>query len=408
MTAEKGLLFTIALICGITAVLINPVQASDGEDSSAVNLREDGVILLNGKPFYPIGTYRDPRDDLADFRGVLEAGFNVTHSYYFEDPNTLHAGGKALDEDLIVTARRYLQEAHRHGLKVFMGLPRKMVKRGEFGAIREYVRALKNEPALLVWYLMDEPSVQKISPMLMKKVRSAVAETDPNHPTLVVFCRKIGGYLGSFDIAGFDPYPIKGKDQRVDLVRRFIEDRKKEAKGNLAFWHIVQGHDLRKPKKGDVHRPSPDQIRCMTFLGVISGARGTIFYWWPSAWCNILDFPEVWKEIGAINKDLKRLSPVLTAKGVSIEDIKIVAEPKDTFPYTARHHEGDLWVLAANPSGKKVEAILRLPKGSSYSRAVDALKTERKLVVQQNSCSLSLDALGICALKFSKSKKPNH
>lgn len=408
MTLAKSFLFSIALICVTVSVSITSVWADEGNDTSIVSLRKDGVIIVNSKPFYPIGTYRDPRDDLTDFRGVQEAGFNMTHSYYFEDLSTIHTGGVALEEDLIVTARRYLQAAHNHNLKVFMGLPRKMIKRGDYGAIREYVRALKSEPALLVWYLLDEPSIHKVSPEVMKKVRSIVAEADPNHPAMVVFCSKIGDYQGSFDIAGFDPYPIKGRKQRVDLISRFLRDRKKEVKGNLPFWHVVQGHDLSKPKKGDIHRPTPAQIRCMTFLGIISGARGTVYYWWPSVWCNILDFPEVWQEIGSINSDLKSLSPVLTAEDISTEDVEIISERGDNIPYIARQHEENLWVIAANPDRKKVETILHLPIGSTYIFATDALNAERKLIIQNNSCTLSLDALEVCALKFTEQEKPNN
>ena len=384
-----GLLLCSASLC-----------AQETKMPSRVSLRDDGVMLVNDAPFYPIATYRDPGDDLADFSGVLEAGFNTTHSYYFEDQSMIHTGSKVLDESLITTALRYLKAAHEQGLMVFMGLPRVLVHAGDLDAIREFVNALKHEPALLVWYLLDEPSVRKVPPRLMQQVQTTVTQADPHHPTLVVFSSKVGSYQGGFDIAGFDHYPIKGSAQRVDGVTRFIHRRKREFSGVFPFWHVVQAHDLSRPQQGQTHTPSPAQIRSMAFLGIISGARGTAFYWWPSAWCNILDFPEVWNEIKGINSDLEMLSPILTAQTVMDHEITLTLSTGKVLPFLIRSHEDEIWIIAANTSNEKATATLSFPAGRSHSFMGDALNPARKLLIQNQSCELVLEPLEVCALRF--------
>lgn len=49
-----------------------------------IAFRDDKVMMLDDKPFFPVGTYRDPSDWLFTFSGIKEAGFNMTHSYVFE------------------------------------------------------------------------------------------------------------------------------------------------------------------------------------------------------------------------------------------------------------------------------------------------------------------------------------
>jgi hypothetical protein len=118
-------------------------------------------MLVDGKPFYPIGTYRDPSDRNDDFTGITHAGFNITHSYDFE--------GK---DATIEQARAYLDAAQAAGVKVFMGIPRHLFFAREWNAIQKWVAALMDHPALLVWYLMDEPEAPKwrLNPAMLRQL----------------------------------------------------------------------------------------------------------------------------------------------------------------------------------------------------------------------------------------------
>jgi hypothetical protein len=152
---------------------------SNKQVTKKVSFRDDRVMLIDGKPFFPIGTYRDPSDRTDDFTGIRQAGFNITHSYDFE-----HDGAT------IAKARAYLDAAQAAGVKVFMGIPRERFFARDWNAIQQWVAALMDHPALLVWYLMDEPELGqwKLTPSLLRQLKDTVKAVDPFHPTAVVYC----------------------------------------------------------------------------------------------------------------------------------------------------------------------------------------------------------------------------
>ncbi len=82
---------------------------------------EGGIVSVDGRPFFPIGTYRDPSDDFMNFSGIKEAGFNLTHSYEFQD-----SLGRANNTDTVDTV---IQKADAYlglmGLGLFLTLHRR-------------------------------------------------------------------------------------------------------------------------------------------------------------------------------------------------------------------------------------------------------------------------------------------
>jgi len=359
--------FLLGSLAGAGAVGLN--LGCNSKLEKQVRLRDDGVFLMNGNPFYPIGTYRDPRDTLMDFESVRQAGFNLAHSYYFESdlseqPN--HNGGEAINEDVIITAKKYLYEANKKRLKVFMGLPREMIRNEDLEGIKEYVSFLKNEPSLLVWYLFDEPEIHHASPSLMRKVKNIVSEIDPIHPTLTVFSniKRVKYYEDSYDIAGFDQYPIYGNEGDVNSVKETLEESKKQI-GNNPFWHIVQAHDLTKhydENKDKLYLPSVEQIKCMTYLGIISGAKATIYYWSPSYLCNILEYPKIWKGICSIVQELNEISPILTARDDIDLTNRIRLSDPENLPLLVKNYENNPYLFITNPFEKTIKTSLSLSK----------------------------------------------
>ncbi|MFA6716738.1 MAG: hypothetical protein WCS27_15260, partial [Victivallaceae bacterium] len=108
---------------------------STTESSNKITFRKDKVMLLNGKPFFPVGAYRDPSDSLHDFSGLHEAGFNVTHSYSFEDQKTAD----------IQAAKNYLELAEKNNIKVFMGINRRKIKDIDTVWVQKFCANLKGQ-----------------------------------------------------------------------------------------------------------------------------------------------------------------------------------------------------------------------------------------------------------------------
>ena len=350
---------------------IHPVRitATKGDRSASVStflcnkrpgrtvaFRRDNVMLLDGKPFFPIGAYRDPSDTLTDFSGLIEAGFNTTHSYAFETPKP---------GDVIARARRYLQTAHEHGLKVFMGMPRPHIDAGDFAWCQRWAAELMDEPALLTWYLRDEPDGAGIPPAKIQRLNDAVKAVDPFTPTTVLCCvpRLFRQYGCTADIFWSDPYPVPRRP--LSTVQDYTRKSRAAAGPGRPVWIVIQGFDwtyLRNTKAmlsrhGQPTRPTARETRCMAFTALANGATGLIWYWSPNSILHIQrDAPDVWRGICATVHELQGLMPFLTARSRPEDTIDV----RDPLAAWSRQAGGRRVLAVVNTSDKPATLSLDL------------------------------------------------
>jgi len=331
-----------------------PRVAADARRGSAVTIRDDRVLLVDGTPFFPLGAYRDPSDTLTDFAGLKEAGFNLTHSYAFEDSS----------EQSPATARRYLEAAHANGLKVFMGFQRTRVKNRDWAWCRRWAAALKDCPALLTWYLMDEPTVHGIPAGAMREFHQVVKAVDPCHPTAIVYCRAASfkQYAPCSDLFWTDPYPIPNRP--LTMVERLTQLARAAAGPQQPVWVVLQAHDLRYWRRyqqaarqlGPPSRPTCRESRCMAFLALASGADGLIWYWGPNRMYHMQQHaPTVWKGLCDVVHELQGLMPFLVARRT--------AEPTqapEPFRLWTREAGGQRVLAVINASPKPAKAVIDL------------------------------------------------
>jgi hypothetical protein len=338
------------------APLVAECVFSNKQPANKVTFREDRVMLIDGKPFFPIGTYRDPSDRTDDFTGIRQAGFNITHSYDFEH-----------DSATIAKARAYLDAAQAAGVKVFMGIPRERFFARDWNAIQQWVAALMDHPALLVWYLMDEPELGqwKLTPSLLRQLKYTVKEVDPFHPTAVVYCLPHDGQYWAAadpeDIAWHDPYPIGGSE-KLTMVEEDARIQRKAIGDKKPMWTVVQGHDVSYwndpkgtiKKKGLPTRPTRDETRFFVFQALAADTDGLIWYWGPRTHYRMVeDAPTVWNGIVETSHLLKRMEPWLLAPKQAADSALKVPEP---FRIWTREVDGKRLLALVN-TGKKNEAI---------------------------------------------------
>ena len=75
----------------------------------------------------------------------------------------------------------------------------------------EEIKTFMNHPALLAWYISDEPNGFKIPPESLEEIYRIVRETDPWHPVSMVFMAPFLSskkYANALDIVMADPYPV--------------------------------------------------------------------------------------------------------------------------------------------------------------------------------------------------------
>ena len=87
----------------------------------------------------------------------------------------------------------------------------------EIKVIKDKVRAYKDHPALLAWYINDELPLNMIDRLTAR--RDLMEKLDPDHPAWVVLYQynQVRSYIPSFDVIGTDPLPPFQRNRPVWL-----------------------------------------------------------------------------------------------------------------------------------------------------------------------------------------------
>ena len=249
-----------------------------------------GRIVVNGRPVFLRGFYGcDPGSEgpsAEQVRLLRESGCNVVQSY---SSNTFG------QEEL----RRRLDWAGQNGLKVMLypyprmgSTPKGLRVDGAIhaglddelrGRIASFVASVKDHPALLGWFLFDEPRDAAYKQTL-REINALVHETDPAH--LTFGCNDSGrGCLELADCADvlmpdIYPAPVKGSEKmKKPLAGVFnqVRDVVRGMQGN-AVCYTPQAFDWDSFKeRPNEHRPpSYLESRAAVWAAVVAGSRAGI------------------------------------------------------------------------------------------------------------------------------------
>lgn len=313
-------------------------------------------LLLDGKPFFPLGMYWGGIDE-ADLKLYADSRFNCLMPYG-------------------APSQSQMDLAHKHGLKViytikdcYAGLPgcpaSIKTEADEEPRIRETLRQFRNHPALLAWYLNDELT-QGYVPRLEAHQRW-VEEEDPHHPTWAVLCQlgEVGNCLRTFDVIGTDPYPI-GQGQPPSMAGAWTLETLRQVASARPMWQVPQAHNLGNymaeadKKKG--RTPGYDEKRSMAWQCICEGAMGLVFY----SWFDVKRNPDVpfeaqWRDLKKIAAEIDRAAPAL----LSVEPAPPVtaqcrpAEPR-WLHWRVHSRGGKLRLFAVNNGDAEGEATFTI------------------------------------------------
>jgi len=321
--------------------------------SRAVTIDEFGRTLVDGKPFFPLGTYWSSVTE-EHLRLYAASPFNCLMPY---------GSPRAEQMDLI----------EGHGLKVIYSIkdcfagtqwcPKSILSEAdERPAIEKIVSAVRGHRALLGWYLNDELPVEMMPRLAAHQ--DWLEELDPDHPTWVVLYQvdDVRRYLPSFDVIGTDPYPIPQKPASMAL--EWTRRTHQGCFGRRAVWQVPQIFDWGAYRKGDeaagCRPPTLPEMRSMAWQCIAGGANGLIFYSWFDLWkMNDKDpFDRRWAEVTAMAQEIRQRFPVLLLPGPA--PAVTVAAPADV-GWRLWGAGKEIHILAVNSGTAPVEALVTLP-----------------------------------------------
>lgn len=288
-------------------------------------VRSDGAILVDGKPFFPIGIFGvckrefNGMDYDRAFEDLKAAGFNLAHSYVDEsDPELLAA-------------------AERHGFKLWVA--------SAFPTADQVFRVRFN-PCVLAWYTGDDTSMHH-SPEEMRCRRESARAIDPGRLT----CQAdvVGGecsltapyadYIDCTDVIMPEIYPITGDlgdpsdTQCVSRVicnmNAFVRLAAESKDGPKSVWPILQYF---KGWSNWRHFPTRAQLFATSFAAIIRGAKGMTWYTYGGFYNKqsnssnegITSTPERFRDMSDLCNLIRKLSPVLLSQEGREPEVKIV------------------------------------------------------------------------------------
>lgn len=374
-TANRGITYTSRSELVILASKPNEVKTD----------RLTGGLIVNRLPFFPFGFYcYSPVFPTLPEEEVVK-GFNVISPYQKIMPETINE------------RKAYMDRCAELGMKVHYNLLSVSGGGGVGSKIeglsdeekRERLIAeinlFRNHPALLAWYISDEPNGYKIPPEKLEEIYRIVKENDPWHPVSIVFMAPFlasAKYSNALDIVMADPYPIP--DHPVTMPGDVAAQLKTEFKGKRPFWIVPQafgGGELWS------REPTIQEIRSMTWQSIINGATGIQYF----VRQGLDYFPKsaaMWGECGRMAVEVAELTPWL----LSDEDPLPVSSSSGNVIVTSRLHNNQLIIMAVNKSNLPVSTSFRI--GGAFNGKARVLFENRIISVNGGTIYDQLSPLG--------------
>lgn len=328
-----------------------------------VLIDEYSRTVVNGRPFFPLGWYFGPGPTTKNFEQHIDriaaSPFNTIMCYGVNSGSTndvrRYLNYLASKNVKIIYSIKDVYEGTRWYHEPVLGW------RGEENIVRNVVSTFRNHPAVLAWYLNDE------LPLTMRARLEArqrlVSQLDPNHPTWAVLYQvdDLYGYQNTADVLGTDPYPIP--DRPVTLAAEWTQKSRAVSDGHKPLWMVPQAFDWasyrKDPAKG--RPPTLDEELVMTYLCLIHGAHGLIFY----NYADLLrdqgvGFDRRWADMLLVGREVKQLEPALLS---AANPPKLEVNAPNTVHFTARADDvGRTFLLMANPESEEAVVRVTVPK----------------------------------------------
>jgi hypothetical protein len=303
--------------------------------------RLTGGLIVNKMQFFPFGFYcYSPVHPTLPEEEIVK-GFNLISPYQRIVPETLRE------------RKAYMDRCAELGMKVHYNVLSVSGGGGVGSQVEGVTEEQKRErlineiitfrdhPALLAWYIADEPTGHNVAPEVLEEAYRTIREHDPWHPVTIVFMAPFlsaKNYSNALDIVMADPYPVP--DMPVTLAGNVAGQLSAEFIGKKPVWIVPQAFG-----GGEWwgREPSLQEMRTMTYQAIIRGARGIQYF----IRQGLNFFPKstaAWAECGRMAIEIAELTPWLLSDETAIP----VTSGSGNIMITSALHDNRLLILAVN------------------------------------------------------------
>lgn len=351
--------------------------------------------IVDGKVFFPLGVYIRT----AKWTGVCK---------YEETLENLSDSKFNCFMNYDKMTNKQMDQAHEAGLKViysvirfynylwWSGIPS---VNDEVRLLKKPIMRLKNHPALLAWYTMDEAGVAHMPQHLAHY--EALNEFDPNHPAWMLHNKpsEEAVLFNACDVMGTDSYPVPLKP--ISEVGKATRESFAATRNSRPMWIVpeIMKYTLSKYKDGD-RGPTLEEMRCSAWQALCEGANGLIFY----SYHNMFHDGKLlsrWEEVKQMASEISEYIPVL----LSIEPVpEIIVDGSDKLNWIAKRKEDTLYIFTVNNSREQL-GIIKFKVAELKSETaitVDSLSDRQKTIsVKQEQWKDTFKALEVKIYKIS-------
>jgi hypothetical protein len=375
---------------GFAAVSVEGAPPADGAPQAtfpaAPPAAASGGASADAAPVFPLGWY-DGLANLTHIPEIAREGLDAAMPYdgRQDDPTA------------------YLKQADASHVRVLVEIPRALVRDVDAGGIEGFVQTYKNDPAVLGWYLADEPTVNRevgpLAPGDATVLYDAIKSSDRVHPVAMAFGpgEDAGSYRRAMDVLMFFDYPCRLRQSEftgLDEWSTQMDAARKTAGETLGFVPVLQGfgRPTSSPFPGN-RFPTTDEERYMVFSSLQQPSLG-LFFW------TLYRSKQDW-----IDQTLKPTIAVVNAMSRAVgygpraglvtsnrHDVRVASFVDPTTRAT--------YIVATHRGKGTVNATLTLSPSFTARAATDILNGEADTAVKNGKIASSLASYGVAVYRI--------
>lgn len=329
-------------------------------EPAKASLRDDGTLLLNGTPTFPIGIRIEGEGH--EHAAIAEAGFNVLLTSGEVGPPFYESAGR---HGLHVIAGHYawatFNAMKREDVNLHASALTQAFQVRNVGG-RTPLEALETagaQPCVFAWNTCEEPHARSVE--VLAVLNELIKSHKPHH--LVVGLSDDGPsshiFQNAADVVMVDCYPYRGAASlpSMQIVDRVTQVR---ARSGKPVWFMPQLYPPSFFSKDPADDLTLGILREACYLGLAAGAKGIVMYSYYALGPLEEDPGRArWDVVRAVVRELRGLIPILLdgrTRKLSLHWLDESGASTAAPPFRLLDHYGRLYLVVANPSGQPLRA----------------------------------------------------